>query len=94
MKKIFYLALLIALALACEIQPYHPPTGQKSSTEFVLEFSFACRKGLKFDSCQGDVFWNGKMIFAVSPADHNVHTEKIQVFIRTGENILKFVGTG
>jgi len=94
MSNIFYLALLVALSLTCEIAPYHPSTPEKPHREFVLEFDYACRKNLKFDSCQGDIFWNGKMIFAVAPEDHNIHSKKLQVFVDAGENTLKFVGTG
>ena len=34
------------------------------------------------------------MIFAVAPEDHEVHSKKLQVFVDSGENTLKFVGTG
>jgi len=38
MSKIFYLAFIVALSLACQIEPYHPSTPEKPHREFVLEF--------------------------------------------------------
>ena len=94
MKRIFFVGLLVTLSLACQIEPYHPKTHGKAHREFTLEFEYACRKGLSFDSCKGEVFWNGEMIQAVAPDDHKIHTKVIQVFAQVGENYLKFKGTG
>ena len=34
------------------------------------------------------------MILAMAPEDYQVHSKKLQVFVDSGENTLKFVGTG
>ena len=34
------------------------------------------------------------MILAVAPEDHKIHLKVLQVFVDSGENYLKFVGTG
>jgi len=94
MSKIFLALLLVTMTLSCQIVPYHPKVHGKAHREFTLEFQYACRKGLDFDSCQGSIFWNGKMILAVAPEDHKIHTKVLQVFVDVGDNSLKFVGTG
>ena len=94
MRKIFFITLLAALALACEIEPYHPKTNGKAHREFTLKFQYACRKETLFDSCKGEVFWNGEMIYALAPEDRVVHDKIIKVYVNKGKNSLKFVGTG
>ena len=94
MNRIFIALLLVAVTLTCNIVPYHPVIDGKSTREYVLEFQYACRAGLGFDSCQGNVYWNDKMIMVVSPSDYEAHTKVIHVFVDVGENILKFEGAG
>lgn len=94
MNRIFIALLLIAATLASNIVPYHPVIEGKSTREYVLEFQYACRAGLGFDSCQGNIYWNNKIIMAVSPNDYEAHTKIIHVFVDVGENIIKFEGAG
>ena len=31
------------------------------TTKFTLRLDYACRENMNFNSCQGKVFWNGKL---------------------------------
>ena len=87
------------------IKPAHPvvrpqpkpaimPVKPAVERVYTLEFEYACRKKIAFDSCQGNVFWNGKKVANVVPADHNVHKKVVSVTVNQGGNELKFQGSG
>ena len=73
---------------------YNLVNQQSNRRKFRLQFQYACRQGLNFNSCQGNIFWNGKKIFSVAPKDYKVHTKTLYVFVKVGDNALKFQGTG
>ena len=91
MKKLLIFLILAAIALAGYVQPICKP---QSVRKFQLRFQYACRQGVSFRSCKGDVFWNGKKIFSVAPRDYKVRTKVLYVYVDVGENSLKFQGSG
>ena len=91
MRKLIILTLLVALACTSLIQHCQLVSWKR---KFKLEFQYACRQGVAFDSCKGDIFWNGKKIFTVTPCDYKVHTKVLYVHVNSGMNSLKFQGTG
>ena len=97
--------VLIQPAVLPVIKPAHPvvrpqpkpaimPVKPAVERVYTLEFEYACRKKIAFDSCQGNVFWNGKKVANVVPADHNVHKKVVSVTVNQGGNELKFQGSG
>ena len=73
---------------------YNLVNQQSNKRKFRLQFQYACRNGVSFNSCKGDVFWNGKKIFTVAPRDYKVRTKTLNVFVKVGDNSLKFQGRG
>ena len=65
-----------------------------SADKYTLKFQYACKKNRKFDTCKGDVLWNGKKILQVTPSDHEVHNKVAKVSVQKGENVLRFEGAG
>ena len=61
---------------------------------YRIEFEYACRKNIAFDSCEGNVFWNEKKVFHVTPNNYKVHKKTIEVEAVIGTNSLKFEGEG
>jgi hypothetical protein len=62
---------------------------------YTLQFEYACRKNIKFESCQGKAFWNGNEVANVVPVDHKRHVKTAQVEVQAGEeNVLRFEGSG
>ena len=94
MKKILLLLVLVTIALSCLFRPPKCYGGPSNKRKFQLQFQYACRNGVSFNSCKGDVFWNGKKIFTVAPRDYKVRTKTLNVFVKVGDNSLKFQGRG
>ena len=93
MKKLLFCLLLVALAISTHIQ--HCGCNQPNlKRKFKLTFQYACRQGVSFSSCKGDVLWNGKKIFSVAPNNYKVQTKVLYVFVNSGKNELKFQGSG
>ena len=69
---------------------YQPPLTNK----FSLTFSWACRQGVEFKSCLGNILWNDVIIASIVPSDYNVHTQTIVVYIKKGQNKLQIEGAG
>ena len=61
---------------------------------YFLEFEYACRKKQAFDTCQGLVFWNGNKIAEIIPSDYNIHKKHVRVDVNSGDNELRFEGSG
>ena len=65
-----------------------------TSKKYNLSFKYACRKNITFDSCKGNVYWNGVKVVHIIPVDHDVHpypnNKPLQVAVVPGENVLKF----
>jgi hypothetical protein len=64
------------------------------SNQFTLTFQYACRPGVDFQSCLGDVLWDNIIIYSVVPSDYNWHSISLQVTVIPGKNSLQFEGAG
>ena len=71
-----------------------PAVMPSSTLTYTLEFQYACRKNIKNDSCQGNVYWNGEKIIHVIPQNHDIITKTQKVRVVPGVNTLKFEGEG
>ena len=67
---------------------------EPGTPSYTLTFDFACRKNIKNDSCQGNVYWNGNKVLHVVPANHDIGTKTQKVKVVPGVNTLKFEGAG
>ena len=54
-----------------------PSAPTSISRKYKLSFQYACRKNIAFDSCQGNVFWNGEKSLHIVPVDHKVHDQTV-----------------
>lgn len=66
----------------------------KTAGGYKLEFDTAARNGVPLPSNGLKVTFNGKEIFAYTPADYNRHHHTFDVDGIAGENVLDFEGTG
>jgi len=79
------------------ILPPRPPQNcdnQLLSNSFTLSFQYACRQGVLFQSCLGDIVWNNIVVYSVVPTDYLVHTVSITVTAQVGKNLLQIEGAG
>ncbi|MCB0368719.1 MAG: hypothetical protein KDD45_04545 [Bdellovibrionales bacterium] len=76
--------------------PPPPPTfcDDKLSRKFTLSFEYACRNGVPFHSCSGNIVWNNEIILSIVPSDYAVHLVSIEVLVIAGDNSLQIEGTG
>jgi len=78
-----------------KVKPKPSLTVENPSTKtYKLEFQYACRKNIAFDSCEGKVLWNGEKALHVVPVDHDVHVQTVDIDVVPGKNILRFEGAG
>jgi len=71
---------------------YNIPTLQ--TNKFLIQFQWACRQGVAFESCQGIVLFNDQIILSINPTNYAVKTENLIVFVQQGQNKLQFEGAG
>jgi hypothetical protein len=65
----------------------------KPLNNFTLTYQSACRLNTKFDSCKGEVRWNGNLVESITPSDYKIHNSTISVPI-LDKNVLSLKGTG
>lgn len=64
------------------------------SNQFTLTFQYACRPGVAFQSCLGEVVWNNVIVYSVVPSDYSWHSISVAITVLPGKNSLQFVGAG
>ena len=51
---------------------------------YLLEYDYAARDGIAFDSCKMGVYINNKSVDSITPSDYHVHTGRYQFNIESG----------
>jgi hypothetical protein len=64
------------------------------SNKFTLSFQYACRPGVAFQSCLGEVVWNNAILFSIVPTDYAFHSLSANVTVQVGQNFLQLLGAG
>lgn len=65
-------------------KPQPPPPIFIQSNTFTLSLDWACRQGVRFDSCRGSVLWNGAVIYSIKPWDYNINSLSVHVNAKVG----------
>jgi hypothetical protein len=55
---------------------------------------YACRAGVAFNSCQGEVFFNQKSVLSMTPSDYSLQSATVTVQTVSGQNNLTIRGKG
>ena len=77
-----------------EKQDEAEPEPPKKKYTYTLIFQYAARNGKPLGDSKFEVFWGGKSIGVIEPADYDVHTHEVIVEVTKGKNNLKFKGLG
>lgn len=64
------------------------------SNKFTLSLSYACRPGVAFQSCLGEVVWNNAIVSSIVPCDYKFQTLNLEVTAQVGKNVLQLIGAG
>ena len=101
MKVVLSLALLVVLISSVSLKVSHEWAADNQDDKYdpltkhwVLEFQHASREGVIQDSNKFAVEFNGERIKEWNPTDYNIHSEKLDLTSRVGENSIHFIGTG
>ncbi len=71
MNKLIILALLI-LYVSCE------------GPQYTLSLDYFRREGYPTDSCQGEVWWNNKLVISLKPLDFEIKFASVKVYAKEG----------
>ncbi len=64
------------------------------SNKFTLSFQFACRSGVAFRSCLGEVVFNNVIVLSIVPSNYIWNTVNLAITVQPGRNALQFSGAG
>jgi hypothetical protein len=48
-------------------------------TNYTLNYQFACRANIQFNTCMGEIRWNGNLIENITPSDYKIHNSTFTV---------------